>query len=107
MPFPTYQGSFCDSVLATNRQANFTSAQTINAFNPSQSILDGLAASSSPRFDSNNNIILRDLAAYAWEQFLLNDSAGLYVNPIRGNVLQNSETFGRWRKKIYLRLLRQ
>jgi long-subunit fatty acid transport protein len=90
MPFPTYQGSFVIA-FGYNRQANFTSAQTINAFNPSQSILDGLAASSSPRFDSNNNIILRDLAAYAWEQFLLNDSAGLYVNPIRGNVLQNSE----------------
>lgn len=90
MPFPTYQGSF---VLAFgyNRRANFTSSQNINAFNPSQSILDGLAANSNPRFDNNNNIILTDLAAYAWEQFLLNDSAGLYVNPIRGHVLQNSE----------------
>ncbi len=90
MPFPTYQGSFV-MAFGYNRQANFSGAQTINAFNPSQSILDGLAANSNPRFDSNNNIILSDLAAYAWEQFLLNDSAGLYVNPIRGNVLQSSE----------------
>jgi long-subunit fatty acid transport protein len=90
MPFPTYQGSFVVA-FGYNRQANFTGAQTINAFNASQSILDGLAANSNPRFDSNNNIILSDLASYAWEQFLLNDSAGLYVNPIRGNVLQNSE----------------
>ncbi len=90
MPFPTYQGSF---VLAFgyNRQANFTGGQNISVFNPSQSILDGLAANSNPRFDNNNNIILSDLASYAWEQFLLNDSAGLYVNPIRGNVLQSSE----------------
>lgn len=92
MPFPTYQGSF---VLAFgyNRQANFTGGQNINVFNPSQSILDGLAANSNPRFDNSGNIILSDLAAYAWEQFLLNDSAGLYLNPIRGNVLQNSELF--------------
>ncbi len=90
MPFPTYQGSFV-MAFGYNRQANFTGAQNINAFNPSQSILDGFAATSTPRFDSNNNIILSDLASYAWEQFLLNDSAGLYVNPIRGNVLQNSE----------------
>lgn len=90
VPFPTYQGSF---VLAFgfNRQANFNTAQNVSAFNPSQSILDGLAGNSTPRFDSNRNIILSDLASYAWEQFLLNDSAGLYVNPIRGNVLQNSE----------------
>ncbi len=90
MPFPTYQGSF---VLAFgyNRQANFTGGQNINAFNPSQSFLDGLATNSNPRFDNNGNIILSDLAAYAWEQFLLNDSAGVYINPIRGNVLQNSE----------------
>jgi len=90
MPFPTYQGSFV-MAFGYNRQANFTGVQNINAFNPTQSILDGLAANSNPRFDSNNNIILSDLASYAWEQFLLNDSAGLYVNPIRGNVLQNSE----------------
>ncbi len=90
MPFPTYQGSFVVA-FGYNRQANFTGVQNVTAFNSSQSILDGLAASSSPRFDFNNNIILRDLAAYAWEQFLLNDSAGMYVNPIRGNVLQQSE----------------
>lgn len=100
MPFPTYQGSF---VLAFgyNRQANFTGAQNVNAFNPSQSILDGLAANSNPRFDGNNNIILSDLAAYAWEQFLLNDSAGLYVNPIRGNVSQNSELFEDGGKNVF------
>lgn len=90
MPFPTYQGSFVMG-FGFNRQANFAAAQNVNAFNPSQSVLDALAASSRPRFDNNGNIFLDDLAAYAWEQFLLNDSAGTYLNPIRGNVLQTSE----------------
>ncbi|MCS6989715.1 MAG: outer membrane protein transport protein [Chloroherpetonaceae bacterium] len=92
MPFPTYQGSFVMG-FGFQRQANFSAAQNVSAFNPAQSILDGLAANSRPRFDSNGNIYLDDLAAYAWEQFLLNDSAGIYVNPIRGNVLQTSELF--------------
>ncbi|MFN3385069.1 MAG: OmpP1/FadL family transporter [Candidatus Thermochlorobacter sp.] len=90
VPFPTYQGSF---VVAAgyNRLRNFRAAQNATAFNPSGSISDWFL-SFTPRFDSQQRILLDDVGALAFNHFLINDRNGQYVDPIinRGQVLQRS-----------------
>jgi long-subunit fatty acid transport protein len=91
IPFPTYQGSFVMAV-GYNRQANFNAAQTVDVFNPSGSIIDSWIRDFNPEFDSQNKIVLKDIAAYAFNQFLIDDRV---INNVPGYVRDTNIVFNR------------
>ncbi|KER10481.1 MAG: hypothetical protein HY22_04560 [[Candidatus Thermochlorobacteriaceae] bacterium GBChlB] len=91
IPFPTYRGSFT-LALGYNRLRSFRATQEVNAFNQNGSVSDWFLSSFTPSFDNSGRIILNDAAALAFNQFLVSDQGGRYVNPLvnRGQVQQTS-----------------
>ncbi len=91
IPFPTYRGSFT-LALGYNRLRSFRATQEVNAFNQNGSLSDWLLSAFTPRFDNSGRIILDDVGALAFNQFLVSDRGGRYVNPLvnRGQVQQTS-----------------